>query len=64
MLVEAAPPGRLATWLGRLATTWGQTDFSKSVELPHGPINTPPYGGNEKRHHILEIPFAKLAFLV
>jgi hypothetical protein len=40
-LVEATPPGRLATWLGRLATTWRQTDFSKLVELPHGPINTP-----------------------
>jgi hypothetical protein len=32
--VEAAPPGRPAT-------TWHQTNFSKSVELPHGPINTP-----------------------
>jgi hypothetical protein len=47
--VGTAPPGRPTTWLGRLATTWHQTDLSKSVELPHGPINTPPpYGGNEK----------------
>jgi hypothetical protein len=55
-LVEAAPPGRPAT-------TWCQTNFSKSVELPHGPINT-PYDGNEKTHHILEILLAKLSFLV
>jgi hypothetical protein len=34
-LVEAAPPGRPVT-------TWCQTDFSKSGELPHNPINTPP----------------------
>jgi hypothetical protein len=33
--MEVAPPG----WP---ATTWCQTDLSKSVELPHGPINTPP----------------------
>jgi hypothetical protein len=39
--VDTAPPGRPATWLGRSATTWYQTNFSKSVELPHGPINTP-----------------------
>jgi hypothetical protein len=32
--VEASPPGRPAT-------TWHQTDFSKLMELPHGPINTP-----------------------
>jgi hypothetical protein len=34
-----------------------------SVELPHDPINT-PYGGNAKTHHVLEIPIAKLSFLV
>jgi hypothetical protein len=32
--MEAAPPYRPAT-------TWRQTNFSKSVELPHNPINTP-----------------------
>jgi hypothetical protein len=40
--MEAAPPSQLATCLGRPATPWRQTEFSKSVELPHGPINTPP----------------------
>jgi hypothetical protein len=40
--VEAAPLGQPTTWLGYPATTWHQTDLSKSVELPHGPINTPP----------------------
>jgi hypothetical protein len=34
MLVEAAPPGRPAT-------TWSQTDLSKSVEELFTPINTP-----------------------
>jgi hypothetical protein len=32
--MEAAPPSQPAT-------TWHQTDFSKSWELPYGPINTP-----------------------
>jgi hypothetical protein len=41
-LVEAAPPDRPDTWLDRPATTWCQTDSSKSMELPYGPINTPP----------------------
>jgi hypothetical protein len=40
-LVEAAPPSRSATWLDWAASTWCQTSFSKSVELPHSPINTP-----------------------
>jgi hypothetical protein len=39
--VEATPPGRPAMWLGRSATTWCQTDLSKSVEVPFTPINTP-----------------------
>jgi hypothetical protein len=39
--VEAAPPGRPVMWLGRMATTWCQTDLSKSVEVPFTPINTP-----------------------
>jgi hypothetical protein len=37
--------------------------WRKSVELPHGPINT-PYGENEETHHILEIPLAKFSFLM
>jgi hypothetical protein len=40
-LVEAAPLSRSATWLGRPTTTWCQIEFSKLVELPHDPINTP-----------------------
>jgi hypothetical protein len=47
--VEAAPPSWPATWLHRTATTGHQTDLSKSMELPHGPINT-PYGGNKRTH--------------
>jgi hypothetical protein len=35
------------------------------VELPHGPINLPPLRGKaEHTHHTLEIPPAKLSFLV
>jgi hypothetical protein len=40
--VEAELIGRPAMWLGRLAATWLVTTSAKSVELPHGPINTPP----------------------
>jgi hypothetical protein len=39
--VEAAPPSRAATWLGRPITTWRQTDLTKLVEVPFTPINTP-----------------------
>jgi hypothetical protein len=62
--VEAAPLGRSATWLGRPTTTWHQTDFSKSVELPHGPTNTPLWWKLEHTHHYLEISLAKLSFFV
>jgi hypothetical protein len=56
--VEAAPPGRPAT-------TWHQTNFSKLLELPHSPINTPLWLENRRHtHHILEIPLVKLSFLV
>jgi hypothetical protein len=49
--MEATPPSRPDTCLGRPATTCCQTNLCKSVELPHGPINTPPpYGGNERTH--------------
>jgi hypothetical protein len=46
--VEAKLIGWSATWLGRLAATWRVTTTTKSMELPHGPINTPPTG--ESRH--------------
>jgi hypothetical protein len=39
-VVEAVPPGRPAMRLGQLAATWCVTASAKSMELPHGPINT------------------------
>jgi hypothetical protein len=39
-LVEAAPPGWPATWLGHPTTSWHQTNISKLVEVPFTPINT------------------------
>jgi hypothetical protein len=48
--VEAAPPGWPTTWLGWPATTWRKTGFSKSMKLPHDPINI-PYSGNEYTPH-------------
>jgi hypothetical protein len=39
--VEAKLIGWPAMWLGRPVTTWHVTASAKSVELPHGPINTP-----------------------
>jgi hypothetical protein len=40
-LVEAELIGRPSTWLGWQAATWRVTASTKSVELPHDPINTP-----------------------
>jgi hypothetical protein len=40
-VVEDIPPGRPAMWLGQLAATCCVTTSAKSVELSHGPINTP-----------------------
>jgi hypothetical protein len=34
------------------------------VELPHSPINTRLWWKSEDTHHYLEIPLAKLSFLV
>jgi hypothetical protein len=52
--------GVFDTW-----TKWGQTDLSKSVEVPLTPINTPPpHGESRYTHHTLEIPLVKLTFLV
>jgi hypothetical protein len=39
--VEAELIGRPAMWLGWSVTTWRVAASAKSVELPHGPINTP-----------------------
>jgi hypothetical protein len=62
--VEAIPLGRPGTWLGRSASTWQVTVSAKSVELPHGPINSPLWWKSEHTHHTLKIPHAKLSFLV
>jgi hypothetical protein len=39
--VEAKLIGRPATWLGWPTATWWVTTSAKSLELPHGSINTP-----------------------
>jgi hypothetical protein len=54
--VDTDPPDRPAT-------TWRQTGLSKSVEAPFNPINT-PLMVKVDTHHNLEIPLAKLSFLV
>jgi hypothetical protein len=69
MVVEKVHGGRthwthVYTWLGRPAVTWGITTLDKSMELPHGPINTPYWWELTHTHHILEIPLANLPFLV
>jgi hypothetical protein len=46
--MEAAPLGRSTMWPGCPATSWLQTDLSKSVEIPFTPISTPPH--SESRH--------------
>jgi hypothetical protein len=61
--VETELIGWPTRWLGRPATTWQVTTSAKSVEVPHGPINT-PLPVKVGTHHILEIPLAKLSFLV
>jgi hypothetical protein len=53
MAVEKAGGGRStrsANHVASSATTCHQSDFSKPVELPRGPINS-PYGGNEDTPH-------------
>jgi hypothetical protein len=42
---EEKPESVEAALLGWLATTWRQTDLSKSVEVPFTPINTTPTHG-------------------
>jgi hypothetical protein len=63
--VEAAPLGRLSMWLGRpaghhVAPNW-------PLQVGGGPIHTykySPHGESRHTHHTLEIPLAKLSFLV
>jgi hypothetical protein len=50
--VEATTPSRAATRLDRLATTWCQTDLSKSVEVPFTPINSPLTVKVDKNLHV------------
>jgi hypothetical protein len=38
--------------------------LSQEGGAPPWPINTPPTGESRHTHHILEIPLAKLSFLV
>jgi hypothetical protein len=49
--------------VGSLATTWRQTDLSKSMGVPFAPYKY-PLMVKVDTHHILEIPLAKLLFLV
>jgi hypothetical protein len=58
--VEAAPPDRSATWLGRPATTWHQTDHSKLVEVPFTPMNTPLMVKVDTPHSFCSSPLVKL----
>jgi hypothetical protein len=58
--VEVAPPGRLAMWLGRLATTWCQTDLSKSVEVPFTRINTALMVKVDTPHSFCSSPLVKV----
>jgi hypothetical protein len=65
--VEAELIGQSATWLDRPAATGQVTTSAKSVEFPHGSINIPvsvKVDTHTHTHHILEIPLAKLSFLV
>jgi hypothetical protein len=59
-LVEGAPPGRPAMWLGRLATAWRQTDLSKSVEVPFTPINILLVVKVETPHSTCSSPLVKV----
>jgi hypothetical protein len=47
-------------WLARPASTWRQTDFSKSVEIPFTPINTPLMVKVSTPHFTCSSPLVKL----
>jgi hypothetical protein len=59
-LVEAAPLGQPAMWIGRLASTWCQIDLSKSVEVSFTPINTPLMVKAETPHSTCSSPLVKV----
>jgi hypothetical protein len=58
--VEAAPPDRPTMLLGRSVTTWRQTDFSKSVEVPFTPINMPLTVQVDTSHSFCSSPLVKV----
>jgi hypothetical protein len=58
--VEATPLDRLAMWLGCPATTWHQTDISKSVEVPFTSINTPFTVNVDTPHSTYSSPVVKV----
>jgi hypothetical protein len=49
-----------ATWVGRPATTWCQTDLSMSVEVPFTPINTPLMVKVKKSYSTCSSPLVKV----
>jgi hypothetical protein len=59
-LVEAVPPCRPTTWLGRQTFTWRQTDLSKSMEVPFTPLNTPLTVKVETPHSTCSFPLVKV----
>jgi hypothetical protein len=58
--VEKVGGGRLAAWLGHPTSTSRQTDFSKSVEVPFTPINTPLKVKVETPHSTYSSPLVKV----
>jgi hypothetical protein len=69
MAVERVGGGQINWLANHVARTAGRhfTSYrlSRSVELPHGSINTPlPVKVDTQTHHILGIPLAKHSFLV
>jgi hypothetical protein len=46
--------------VGRPATTWTQTDLSKSVEVPFTPINTPLTVKVDTPHSFCSFPLVKV----
>jgi hypothetical protein len=58
--VEAPPPGQPAMWLGHPASTWHQTNLSKSVEVSFTPKNTPLMVKVNTPHSFCSSPLVKI----
>jgi hypothetical protein len=58
--VEKVSGDCLAVWLGHPGSTSRQTDFSKSVEVPFTPINTPLGVKVETPHSTCSSPLVKV----